>query len=424
VIPPVGRRRPSGRKPSPGQHGLDALNAFVAALRTAFGAFVPAYLAGQGWTQAQIGIVLTVETITSMLAQVPGGAYVDVTRHRRLVLGLAIAGAALAALVIAALPFRLPVLLALTAHAVAGGIIVPAIAAVTIAMVGRRDLGERLGRNVRFASIGSGAGAVLMGLAASVVAEQAVFVLAFLLALPALWALWTLHPRRQRRRRGGAVASTDTVEEHGSIRALLADRRMQIFAGCVTLFHFSSAALLAVAAAEVTRRAGMRAGLLIASFVIVPQMLVALASPLVGRLAERIGRRPILVVGFASLPLRAALFALVDNPYLLVPVQLLEGVAAAVFGVMLPLVTADLTRESGRYTLSLGVFGLAGTLGAALSTTVAGLVATGWGVPAAFWTLATAGVMALGLVLFAMPETRPPPSRGPRARSRPWWRLS
>ncbi len=240
MIPPVGRRRPSGRKPSPGQHGLDALNAFVAALRTAFGAFVPAYLAGQGWTQAQIGVVLTVETITSMLAQVPGGAYVDVTRHRRLVLGLAIAGAALAALVIAALPFRLPVLLALMAHAVAGATIVPAIAAVTIAMVGRRDLGERLGRNVRFASIGSGAGAVLMGLAASVVSEQAVFVLAFLLALPALWALWTLHPRRQRRRRGGAVASTDTVEEHGSIRALLADRRMQIFAACVMLFHFSS----------------------------------------------------------------------------------------------------------------------------------------------------------------------------------------
>lgn len=414
-------RRRAATRHQPGQLGLDWLNGFVAAFRTAFGAFMPAYLAGQGWTQAQIGFVLTAETIASMLTQVPGGAYVDLTRHRRLVLGLAIAGAALAALVIAALPLRLPVLLALLVHAVAGSIIAPGIAAVTVAMVGRRELGERLGRNVRFASIGSGAGAALMGLAASLVSERAVFVLAFLLAIPALWALWTLHPRRQRRRRGGEVAPTDAMETHGSVRVLLADRRMQVFAACVTLFHFSSAALLAVAAVEITRRAGLRAGALIAAFVIVPQVLVALASPLVGRLAERIGRRPLLVVGFASLPLRAALFAMVENPYLLVPVQLLEGVAAAVFGVMLPLVTADLTRDSGRYTLALGVLGLAGTLGAALSTAVAGVIATTWGVPAAFWTLAAAGVVAVALVLFAMPETRPGGAawRGGQA----WWRL-
>ncbi len=405
----------------PGQLGLDGLNAFVAGMRTAFGAFVPAYLAGQGWTQAQIGLVLTAETVTSMLAQVPGGAYVDITRHRRLVLGIAILAAAAAALAIAALPMQLPVLLALVVHALAGAIIAPAIAAVTVAMVGRRDLGERLGRNVQFASIGSGVGAALMGLAASWLDERAVFVLATLLAIPALFSLWSLHPRRQRRRHGGAVAPTDALEEQGSVRALLADRRMQVFAACVVLFHFSSAALLAVAAAEITRRAGMRAGVLIAAFVIIPQVLVAVASPWVGRLAERIGRRPLLVVGFASLPLRAALFALVDDPYLLVPVQLLEGVAAAVFGVMLPLVAADLTRDSGRYTLSLGALGLAGTLGAALSTTVAGLIATGFGVKMAFWTLSAAGLAAVALVALAMPETRIGPARD---RTKPWWRLS
>jgi MFS family permease len=176
-----------------------------------------------------------------------------------------------------------------------------------------------------------------------------------------------------------------------------------------------------VAAAEITRRAGLRAGALIAAFVIIPQVLVAIASPWVGRLAERIGRRPLLVVGFASLPLRAALFAVVDDPYLLVPVQLLEGVAAAVFGVMLPLVAADLTRERGRYTLTLGALGLAGTLGAALSTTVAGLIATGFGVKAAFWTLAAAGCVAVALVALAMPETRHGTARD---RTRPWWRLS
>jgi MFS family permease len=412
------------RKSAPqGQFGLDGLNAFVAALLTAFGAFVPAYLAGEGWTQAQIGIVLTIQTIVSMVAQVPGGAYVDVTASRRLVLAVAIIGAAFSALLLGALPSPVPVMVALVVQALAGSIIAPGIAAVTVALTGRRDLGERLGRNVRFASIGSGAGAALMGLAASLVSERFVFLLAFLLAWPAIWMLWTLHPRRPRRRRGDPAAPTDAVEQHAGIRTVLADRRLQIFSACVVLFHFASAAILAVAAAEVTRRAGMRAGMLIAAYVIIPQVLVALASPLVGRLAERIGRRPLLVLGYASLPLRAALFALIDNPWLLLPVQLLEGVASAVFGVMLPLVTADLTRENGRYTLSLGVLGLAGALGAALSTTVAGLVATRFGVPAAFWTLAASGTAATVLVLLAMPETRPPPRRGDRRGPRRWWQL-
>ena len=88
---------------------------------------------------------------------------------------------------------------------------------------------------------------------------------------------------------------------------------------------------------------------------------------------------------------------------------------------MLPLVAADLTRDSGRYTLTLGVLGLAGALGAALSTTVAGLVATAWGVPAAFWTLTAAGVVAVALVLLAMPETRP--GGAARRGGQAWWRL-
>ena len=88
---------------------------------------------------------------------------------------------------------------------------------------------------------------------------------------------------------------------------------------------------------------------------------------------------------------------------------------------MMPLVTADLTRDKGRYTLALGVLGLAGTLGAALSTSVAGLIASAYGVAAAFWTLAAAGLVAVLLVFFAMPETRMGVTTA--AVRRPWWRL-
>jgi MFS family permease len=176
----------------------------------------------------------------------------------------------------------------------------------------------------------------------------------------------------------------------------------------VLLYHLSSAAVLPVAASEVTRLAGKGANLVIAAFVVVPQIVVALASPAVGRAAERFGRRRLLLLGWATLSVRGALFAVIGNPLALVPVQVLDGVGGAVFGVMLPLVAADLTRGTGRYNLCLGLLGFAMTAGAGLSTTLAGAVASLWGRAAAFSLLAAIGLFAVLLLRAAMPETRQP----------------
>ncbi|MBN8891395.1 MAG: hypothetical protein ABS99_02915 [Acetobacteraceae bacterium SCN 69-10] len=386
------------------EHGLDLLNGFIAAVQTGFGAFVPVYLSGLAWTQVQIGLVLSAQTLASMAFQIPGGALVDATHRRRSLLAAAVAATGLSAAILAALPFRLPVLLALVMQAAAGAVLGPGIAALSLSLVGQRRLGERLGRNARYASIGSALGAAVMGGCATVLSERAVFILAALLALPALWAL---RHGAARRRQGEQDVVAPPTEPAVSPLVLLRDRRVLAFVACVLMFHLSSAAILAVAAPELTRVSGTRAGLVIAAFIIVPQIVVAWLSPLVGRLAERIGRRPLLLVGWASLPARAILFAVVGNPVALVPVQVLEGVASAAFGVLLPLVAADLTRGTGRYNLCMGILGLAGATGAALSTTLAGTVAEFWGRTASFGVLATLGLAATLLVLAAMPETRP-----------------
>jgi MFS family permease len=179
-----------------------------------------------------------------------------------------------------------------------------------------------------------------------------------------------------------------------------------VFAACAVLFHASSAAVLVVAAADITRRTGNAGGLFVAAFIIVPQLVVAVLSPAIGRTAQRLGRHRILLLGYASLPLRAAAFALVSSPSLLVPIQLLEGAAAATYGVLLPLVAADLTAGTGRTNLYLGALGLCGASGAALSTLIAGGVAGMWDKSAAFWVLGALGVVAVALVALAMPETR------------------
>src|SRR5262249_7640766 len=159
-----------------------------------------------------------------------------------------------------------------------------------------------------------------------------VFVLTALLCVPALFALTGIgrgpHARRQ--------TTTRRLDWPG-LRKLFSDRRLLMFAVCVGLFHLSNAAIAPLAGAAGSMRARQYANLIIAACILVPQAIVALLSPWVGRQASVIGRRPLLLLGWASLPLRGILLAVLPGPWLLVAGQAVSGVSAAVFGVMMPL---------------------------------------------------------------------------------------
>jgi MFS family permease len=114
-----------------------------------------------------------------------------------------------------------------------------------------------------------------------------------------------------------------------------------------------------------------------------------------------------LLLGFAVLPLRGALLAVVTDPYLLVAVQVLDGISAVVLGILVPLVIADVTSGTGHFNLAQGVVGSAVGIGASLSTTIAGYTIDHFGATAAFLVLAALGAAGLALMATAMPETRP-----------------
>ena len=190
------------------------------------------------------------------------------------------------------------------------------------------------------------------------------------------------------------------------IGRVLGNRQLLVFAACIMLFTLSNAALLPLAGSAITKQAGTAASPIIAACIVLPQVIVALISPAVGRLADVRGRRPILLLGFCMLPLRGVLLATTTDPVLVVLFQILDGIAAGCFGVMLPLVTTDIAGRSGHLNLALGFVGFAVGIGATLSTTVAGWIADDNGQRAAFLALAWAGLAALILVWFAMPETR------------------
>jgi MFS family permease len=151
---------------------------------------------------------------------------------------------------------------------------------------------------------------------------------------------------------------------------------------------------------------GSNPSLLIAACIVLPQIVVAAASPSVGRFAERYGRRIVLIVGFSMLPLRCLMFASTQNPTLLVAVQALDGIAGACFGIMVPLIVSDVAGGSGHFNLALGAVGFGIGIGATLSTPAAGWLSDHFGARSAFFALMGIGALAI-VMAFIMPETRP-----------------
>ena len=143
--------------------GLDWFTFFLADIQTGFGPFVAVYLTAKSWTQVDIGLVLTAGGLVALAGQMPGGALVDAVRSPRWVAGLAVAAICMSAFVIAVWPVFLMVIGARALHAAASCVLGPAIAAISLGLAGHAALGERIGRNARFASIGSGVAAAAMG---------------------------------------------------------------------------------------------------------------------------------------------------------------------------------------------------------------------------------------------------------------------
>ena len=308
------------------QRALDWFTLFVADVQTGFGPFISVYLTAHQWTQVDIGLVLTAGGLAALAFQMPGGLILDAVRSERRVAAFAMIGISVSALVLALWPIFPAVLGAQILHAAASCVLNPAIAAISLELVGHAAVGEQFGRNARFASIGSGLAAAGMGATGYFLSNQAVFLVTALLTVPTLIALAHI-PASQIDpvRAHGGLARGRTATTSAALRTLLTNRSLATFAVCVGIFQLANAAMLPLMASIITMRSSTWATTLVAACIVVPQLAVAAISPTVGRWAQRFGRRPILLLGFGAMPVRGLLFMVVTDPQLLVAVQLLDG---------------------------------------------------------------------------------------------------
>ena len=386
------------------QRGLDWLNFFVANIETAFGPFLSVYLAQHGWSQGTIGTVLTASTAVTLATQTPAGALVDWMRRKRLVVAACLALIAAGSLLIGFFPTYLPVMGGELLHGVTGGAVQSALAAIGLGLVGHRAYHTRVGRNQRYASLGAGLTAACMGVLGAFASPRAPFFAVAGLCLPALLSLSLIDDAEvDYARARGATGRT----QPGVARwhELLRDRRLLVLSLCLFLFQFANASMLPLASERLAADYQFESEVVVAALVVVPQLVTALIAAWVAHKADEWGRKWLFSAAFIALLARAVLFALAFGPWFLVGVQVLDGLSAAVVGILVPVIVADCTKGTGRYNFSLGGVNTISGLGATASTTAIGFLAQSLGFTAAFFALAAVAVAGLATVWLKVPET-------------------
>jgi MFS family permease len=402
------------------RHPLDALNFFLADVRDGLGPYLAIYLLTvRKWDEASIGAVMSIAAIAGILAQTPAGALIDRTTAKRAAVIVAAIIVTVGSVVLPLYPGFLFVATTQALTGIAAAIFAPALAAITLGIVGPRAFARRIGRNEAFNHAGNAVAAALAGGLAFAFGPVVVFWLMAAMALASIVAMLAipagaidhdvargLHELEQ--------AKGHSDDQPSGFRVLLTSKPLLVFAAATVLFHFSNAAMLPLVGQKLALVNNALGTTLMAACIVAAQVVMIPVALIVGRQADNWGRKPIFACALAVLILRGALYPLSDNPHWLVGVQLLDGIGAGIYGALFPLVVADLTQGTGHFNVSQGAIATAAGLGGALSTFVAGVIVVVAGYSAAFLTLA--GVAAVGLILFIMlmPETRPNGACHPR----------
>lgn len=386
---------------------LEATNFFLADVQTGVGPFLAAYLAGAGWNPGRVGVALTVGGVVTVALQTPAGAIVDSLRSKRaiIVLGALVLGMGAVLLALNTAPWA--VYSAQLLIGGAGPLLAPTLGAITLGLVGRKFFDRQFGRNQGFNSAGNVACALLIAGVSRMFGNGAIFITTAMLTIPTILAVLSIRGDDidYQWARGGSSEGDPIPGAEPIHRALLGDRVLAMFLVCAFLFHLANAAMLPELGEMLTKTSKAGVAPLMSACILVTQAIITCTAAGIGRFANAYGRKPLLLVGFGVLPLRAVLYTLTHNTASLIAIQVFDGIANAIFGVVSILVIADRTEGTGRFNLLQGALATMVGLGAALSNLLGGKIVQYGSFRNSFLALGSVAVVAFALLQFCVPET-------------------
>jgi len=352
------------RKRAPSQRslrGLDGLNFLLADVRDGLGPYLAVFLkAEQHWSPGAIGIAMAASSIATAFCQIPAGLLVDSLRFKRLL--VAVSGLLVAAgcLLVAFHPQLAAVVAAQVTLGAASAVIPPALAALSLGLVGHRRLDARISRNESFNHGGNFIAAGMAGSLGYTLGYDWIFYLVCFFAVASAAVVNLINPAEidHELARGGEERDTNgQFMAPLSVRELFARKDLVIFLISVVLFHFGNAAMLPMAGQVLAQTHPGSDTIALSACIIAAQLIM------VGALRGRWARRWRLALAgslFFWLPwprCRYAAFCFHSSRILtaLFAIQLLDGVAAGIFGVIAVVIASDLMRGTGRFNLAQGL---------------------------------------------------------------------
>jgi predicted MFS family arabinose efflux permease len=385
---------------------LDVVNVFMADVKDGVGVYLSVYLLSvHHWDPSRIGIVVAIPWVIAILVQWPMGSLIDRTRRKRHLLVLASVVVALSCVTVVHYPAFYPIAASQIALGAVQTIFPPCVAAISLGLVGHARLPARIGRNESFNHAGNMIAAALAVFIGWYISYEGIFYFSVVQCVSIVAAALLIREREIDH--DLARAAHDEQQAAGSFAEgmkLVLRRDVLWFTISVALWNVANGAMLPLLGQKLGRHDVARSALYLSICIIVAQTVMIIVAPLAGRVATH-GRKRILAVAFILVPVRALLFATVDQPSALITFQLIDGLGAGIYGVLSILMVADLGKGTGRFNFLQGVMYAAIGLGVAVSSVLGGFVANAFGYKAAFATLGTLGLLATALFWLKVEET-------------------
>ena len=386
---------------------IEWLTFFLADVQTGLGPFLAAYLAANGWNPARVGYALTFGGLVTVATQTPAGALIDSVRHKRALMAGGLAVLVTGALLLMGKLNWIEVYFAQLFIGGSAALLAPLVTAITLGVAGSGAFDRVFGKIQAFNSAGNVFTALLVAYVSYTFGYRLIFALAAGLAVPAAISLFCINPSEIDYAKARGATDEKNAHTTSSFSVLLKDRVLISFLGAAFLFHLANAAMLPELGELLARDTPKAAGPFMSACVIVTQLVITVSAAWIGRKAASNGRKPLLLAGFAVLPIRGVLYTLTHVAGTLIAIQVLDGVANAIFGVVSILVIKDRTGGTGRFNVAAGALATMVGIGAALSNTVGGVLVQQVSYRASFLGLSLIAVAAVAVLWLLIPETLP-----------------
>ncbi len=286
----------------------------------------------------------------------------------------------------------------------------PLIAAITLGVVGRKAFTRQTSANQAWnhagnvVAAGIAAGLALAGYVDGVFILIAVMCVGMILCTTLIKSTDIDHENA----RGGVAEDNSGAEKPSGFATILNDKRLLIFGVSIVLFHCANASMLPLVSQKVASGGDTKTGIAFTSACIISAQFIMIGMAILcGRTADQWGRKPLFLIAFSILPIRAILYSLTDNTVALVAIQSLDGVANGIFAVLFLLIVSDMTKGTGRFNIVQGALATLVGVGASISNLAAEEIVQISSYDMAFYFLAAVSLLGALIFFTLMPETAP-----------------